>query len=217
MQRNSLLALSVSSHLAINFIPLQWSGFKKKKKNGAGDGFGEGMAQMGQLQTKQLENQHVRRWWAETQPKPQQSVNQYTRFLSYIIIGFYSSSMPVLSHSTQVQMGPTSWNAMGRLAPWHFKSIWLASLDSLIEWEKKNNLRGQGTDTAFQNSFVHDWSSALCVSLHQLSERPKKEKGCQRPVCQHIMVPPSETLSTPRVGLCAGREWFSSFGGTDRM
>lgn len=27
-------------------------------KVGAGDGFGEGMAQMGQLQTKQLENQH---------------------------------------------------------------------------------------------------------------------------------------------------------------
>lgn len=31
-------------------------------KNGAGDGLGEGMAQMGQLQTKQLENQHVQRW-----------------------------------------------------------------------------------------------------------------------------------------------------------
>lgn len=72
-------------------FPFSDVGFKK----GAGDGFREGMAQMGQLQTKQLENQHVQRWRAETLPKPQQPVNQYP-FLICIIICFHSSSVPAL-------------------------------------------------------------------------------------------------------------------------
>lgn len=78
-------------------------------KNGAGDGLGEGMAQMGQLQTKQLENQHVQRWWAETLPKPQQSVNQYP-LLICIIIAFNSSSIPALNAgSNKVQHLETQW------------------------------------------------------------------------------------------------------------
>lgn len=35
--------------------------------------------------------------------------------------------------------------------------------------------------------------------------RAQKEKACQRPVCQHIMVPPPETLTAPRVCFAVGR------------
>lgn len=142
-------------------------------------------------------------WWAETLPRPRQSVNQYPFLICIIIIGFRSSSVPALYHSTQVQMGPTSWNAMGRLAPWHFKCIWLASLDCLIEWEK--NLRGQRTNTAFQNRVLFIAEARRCAYHRTNCLRAQKEKACQRPVCQHIMVPPSETLTAPRVRFCAER------------
>lgn len=76
----------------------------------------------------------------------------------------------------------------------------LISFTGLFNWMRKN-LQGQTTDTAFQNRVLFIAEARRCAYHRTNCPRAQKEKACQRPVCQHIMVPPSETPMAPRVRL----------------
>lgn len=95
--------------------------------------------------------------------------------------------------------------------------MYLISFTGLFNWMRKT-LQGQRTDTAFRNRVLFIAEARCCAYHHTNCLRAQKEKACQRPVCQHIMVPASETLAAARVRFCAGRGVFSpTFVTTDLM
>lgn len=78
--------------------------------------------------------------------------------------------------------------------------MYLISFTGLFNWMRKK-LQGRRTDAAFQNRVLF-MAEAQRWAYHCTNcLRAQKEKACQRPVCQHIMVPLSETLTAPRVCL----------------
>lgn len=80
--------------------------------------------------------------------------------------------------------------------------MYLISFTGLFNWMRKR-LQGQRTDAAFQNRALF-MAEARRWAYHRTNcLRAQKAIACQRPVCQHIMVPLSETLTAPRVRFCS--------------
>lgn len=159
------------------------------------------MAQMGLLQTQQLEKQHVQQWQAGTLPKIQQPVNLYASSLC----AYLSASLPLgcNANNTQPQTYLTSLSLMGQLLLSPSLEIVFISFIRQFNWMSKmltKHRRRLSKITLCSSLRLCDYHCTNCLSFEgptktKNKKKERKKKKTVSPGCRCIMAPPSEILS----------------------
>lgn len=139
------------------------------------------MAQMGLLQTQQLEKQHVQQWQAGTLPKIQQPVNLYASSLC----AYLSASLPLgcNANNTQPQTYLTSLSLMGQL--WLSPSLEIVFISFIrqFNWMSKmltKHRRRLSKITLCSSLRLCDYHCTNCLSFEGPTKTKNKKKERKR-------------------------------------